>query len=376
MTELDPSVGDAQDETNENAAGQAEQPAAMAPQPPKMGEQIVPESPILEEQIVPDEPEGDPGAAAVHDEDAAPAENRASSEAVTASEEAAFAEEAMTAEGPGDDEEPATGESMRDFFQQLLNAMGVQGSVGVREDTTDQVTLDILSCPDASLIIGRHGQTVDDLQYLGSLILNNNRRDRKRFILNVENYRERREETLRRSAVELARQVAEFNQEAVLDPLPPHERRIVHVALVDMPDVYTYSEGEEPDRRIVISPRRVSTPATETSTPMAETAADYASTAGAASGARPTALENQAAVESEEAAMEESSEEAGLVDLPISELNESSASESHDVHQGTAGAGLGIPRAELGAEPDTTAEADALPETTNGGGSHDGHTGE
>ena len=162
-------------------------------------------------------------------------------------------------ESPDEGPVLTAGEMMQDFFVQLLAAMGVTATVRIKEDGPEQVTLDLLDCPDASLIIGRHGQTVDDLQYLSSLILNNDRRDRKRFLLNVENYRERREEMLRRSATALAKQVAESGQEAVLDPLPPHERRIVHLALVDIPDVYTYSEGEEPDRRIVISPRHTTT---------------------------------------------------------------------------------------------------------------------
>ena len=76
-----------------------------------------------------------------------------------------------------------------------------------------------------------------------------------RLMLDAEGYRARRAATLIERARDLAREVRERNQEAELEPLPAHERRIIHNALIDEPGIMTYSEGDEPDRRIVIAPR-------------------------------------------------------------------------------------------------------------------------
>lgn len=103
---------------------------------------------------------------------------------------------------------------------------------------------------------GRMGQSLDALQFLCNLILSHRIGSDVRIVLDADNYRERRSEALRQKALELAREVKARNEEAELEPLPAHERRIIHTALADDPDVSTYSEGDEPDRRIVITPRR------------------------------------------------------------------------------------------------------------------------
>jgi spoIIIJ-associated protein len=103
---------------------------------------------------------------------------------------------------------------------------------------------------------GRYGQALDSLQFLANLILSRRIRSDVRVVLDADSYRERRANALRARALELAREVTERQEEAELEPLPPHERRIIHTALAGHPDIMTYSEGDEPDRRIVISPRR------------------------------------------------------------------------------------------------------------------------
>ena len=102
---------------------------------------------------------------------------------------------------------------------------------------------------------GRMGQSLDALQMLANMILSRRVGSDVRLMLDADNYRERRAETLRGIAQEYAREVKDRNQEAEMDPLPAHERRIIHSALVDDPDIETYSEGDEPNRRIVIAPR-------------------------------------------------------------------------------------------------------------------------
>ncbi len=103
---------------------------------------------------------------------------------------------------------------------------------------------------------GRMGQSLDALQFLCNLILSRRIRSDVRMMLDADNYRERRTETLRQKAVELAEEVKSRREEAEIGPLPANERRIIHSILADDPDIQTYSEGDEPARRVVISPRK------------------------------------------------------------------------------------------------------------------------
>ena len=147
----------------------------------------------------------------------------------------------------------------------ILSLGGLDVTASIGKVTDEEVTLD-LQGPDASLLIGRHGQTLDSLQYLVLVILSSGRLSQSsvRITIDVEGYRQRRIETLTRYALSLAAQVHETNEEAVLEPLNPLERRIVHTALVDNPHVETYSEGFGQDRHIVIAPRKSSTAAETT----------------------------------------------------------------------------------------------------------------
>jgi spoIIIJ-associated protein len=111
------------------------------------------------------------------------------------------------------------------------------------------------------VVIGKHGGTINALQYLISLILQKRVGERVRLVIDAEGYRSRREQALRDMAHTYAQRVKDSGQEAVLDALQSYERRIIHNCLADDPDVFTYSEGEEPDRRVVISPREASEPA-------------------------------------------------------------------------------------------------------------------
>jgi spoIIIJ-associated protein len=102
---------------------------------------------------------------------------------------------------------------------------------------------------------GRMGQSLDALQFLCNMILSRGEGSEVRLMLDAEGYRERRAASLIQRAKELANEVKARNQEAELEPLPAHERRIIHAALAEDPEISTYSEGDEPARRVVISPR-------------------------------------------------------------------------------------------------------------------------
>ena len=129
--------------------------------------------------------------------------------------------------------------------------MKVDADVTVKEEN-DLVTMNITG-PKMGLIIGYRGETLDSLQYLVSLIVNkDHNKPYKRVVLDTENYRQKREETLIRFAQKIAYKVKKSRRTYKLEPMNPYERRIIHSALQDDKDVTTYSEGEEPYRRIVI----------------------------------------------------------------------------------------------------------------------------
>jgi spoIIIJ-associated protein len=107
---------------------------------------------------------------------------------------------------------------------------------------------------DAAFLVGKHGEVLNALQYVVNIIANQQYGTGIRATLDGNNYRHRREDALTKLAQRIAEQVAERGEEAVLDALPAFERRIVHKALGDQPGVTTYSEGEEPNRRVVIAP--------------------------------------------------------------------------------------------------------------------------
>jgi spoIIIJ-associated protein len=146
------------------------------------------------------------------------------------------------------------GETSREIAQELVEAGGLDIQVSVTGEEDEAVELALVG-EDAPLLIGRQGQTLNAFQYLVGLIAARRVGRRIRVTVDAENYRVRRAETLVQMARDLAAQVREHNQEAVMDPLNAAERRIVHTALLEEPGISTYSEGEEPERRVVISPK-------------------------------------------------------------------------------------------------------------------------
>jgi spoIIIJ-associated protein len=109
------------------------------------------------------------------------------------------------------------------------------------------------------ILIGRRGETLDALQYLTSLKVNRGRENYTRVTLDTENYRAKREDTLIRLANRMANRALRTGRKVSLEPMNPYERRIIHSALQKHPYVTTQSEGEEPNRRVVVSPKRRNT---------------------------------------------------------------------------------------------------------------------
>ena len=142
-----------------------------------------------------------------------------------------------------------------DVLQHILHYMNIRAAVQVR--STNPLTLNIQGINEnLGLLIGRRGETLAALQLLVSLIVGHRTKHRMRIIVDAENYRERREENLRSLAMRVAQQVRNYRRSIALEAMPPHERRIVHIALADSKDISTESMGEGEARRVVISLKR------------------------------------------------------------------------------------------------------------------------
>lgn len=144
-------------------------------------------------------------------------------------------------------------ESGKEFLQSVFKVMPFNATVEVIDEKTngEQVLYNI-SSPDLGIIIGHRGETLDALQYLTSLVVNRKTPNYFRVLLDAEGYRERRKKTLERLASKLAKKAINNGRKVMLEPMPPHERRIIHMTLKRDDRVYTYSEGKEPYRRVMI----------------------------------------------------------------------------------------------------------------------------
>lgn len=139
----------------------------------------------------------------------------------------------------------------REFLREVLNSMGIKAEIRIREEK-DALNI-ILAGPQMGLLIGYRGETLDSLQYLVSLVINKDHEEEyKRVILDTENYRQKREETLKRLALKIANKARRTGKVVKLEPMNPYERRVIHSVLQNDPEVKTYSEGEEPYRRVVV----------------------------------------------------------------------------------------------------------------------------
>jgi spoIIIJ-associated protein len=151
---------------------------------------------------------------------------------------------------------PANGkaETARTLVEGLLKHMGVRAQVSVRAGS-DPITLDI-SGRDLGALIGWRGETLRALQSVTNVMVGKHLAEGERVIVDVERYRQRREHTVREIAMRAARQVKMTGDAITLDAMQPFERRAIHLALEGDPDVTSSSIGEEPDRRVVVGPRK------------------------------------------------------------------------------------------------------------------------
>ncbi|WP_454052262.1 RNA-binding cell elongation regulator Jag/EloR [Clostridium sp. Marseille-Q7071] len=139
----------------------------------------------------------------------------------------------------------------KNFLREVLESMNMKAEIRVKEEN-DEIKINLIG-PNMGILIGYRGETLDSLQYLVSLVINKDHDEEyKRVILDTENYRYNRQETLKRLAGKMASKVKLSGKTLKLEPMNPYERRVIHSALQNDPNVKTYSEGEEPKRRVVI----------------------------------------------------------------------------------------------------------------------------
>lgn len=156
---------------------------------------------------------------------------------------------------PLPDQDPATlsdaGRAAYEYLDKLTRLMGVPVKIYVAEG---EGSMSISMMGDTlGILIGRRGDTLDALQYLTSLEVNRDRDEYIRVSLDTEHYRAKREESLTKLAMRMAERAVKSGRKVVLEPMNPYERRVLHATLQDHPQVQTHSEGDEPNRRVVIT---------------------------------------------------------------------------------------------------------------------------
>ncbi len=146
-------------------------------------------------------------------------------------------------------------QAVEEFLRNTLNAMDMEVEIKSEIDNDGALSINMTG-EHMGILIGKRGQTLDALQYLANRVANKHQEGYVRVKLDTENYRARREETLRHLAKNIAHKVKRTRRPVALEPMNPYERRIIHSALQSDPYVTTHSEGEEPYRKVVVTLKR------------------------------------------------------------------------------------------------------------------------
>jgi spoIIIJ-associated protein len=169
-------------------------------------------------------------------------------------EDESAVEEEQPARSAGTAEGDALAGEAQKVLEELLRTMNVTAQVSVRE--SENPIMLAITGRNLGVLIGRRGDNLAALQFMVNLILSKNRRQWPRVVIDVENYRARREESLRTLADRIAYRVRRNGRPFTLEAMPASDRRIIHLALRDSGDIETYSIGEGPARRVVVAPKR------------------------------------------------------------------------------------------------------------------------
>jgi spoIIIJ-associated protein len=153
---------------------------------------------------------------------------------------------------PADEEPGSPTALLRELVERVAASLGAPVAVAIEED--DETLTARLTGPDLGLVIGKHGQTIDAIQYLANAIVWRGRDDRKSVVVDAAGYRDRRRASLEQLADRAAGEARAARKDISLEPMSAVERKIVHVHLQDREDVETTSEGMEPNRYVVVKP--------------------------------------------------------------------------------------------------------------------------
>jgi spoIIIJ-associated protein len=144
-------------------------------------------------------------------------------------------------------------EALQELLEEIVDGLGLD--VEIEVTVNEDILRGQLTGEDVGLFIGRHGQTIDAVQHLAQRIVFPDGPADVRVVIDANGYRERRAEALRADADEAADEALRLGEAVELDPLPPFERRIVHEYLRERGDVATHSEGNEPERYLIVTPQ-------------------------------------------------------------------------------------------------------------------------
>jgi spoIIIJ-associated protein len=144
------------------------------------------------------------------------------------------------------------GKAVAELLERVVAALGLDASVQIADD--GETCTGTVHGEDLGLFIGRHGQTIDAVQHLAQRVSGGRSEHGRRIVIDAEGYRERREGILRRQADRAAEEALRYGRPVALDAMTASERRLVHEYLREHGEVQTYSEGDEPDRHLVVAP--------------------------------------------------------------------------------------------------------------------------
>ncbi len=147
-------------------------------------------------------------------------------------------------------------DNIREFLEKVFGAMNIDAEILIEKEEGSNVINVELKGSDMGILIGKRGQTLDALQYLANLAVNKNAEEYVKVKIDTEDYRKRRRETLENLARNIAFKVKRTRRPVSLEPMNPFERRVIHSTLQNDKFVTTHSEGEEPYRHVVVTPKR------------------------------------------------------------------------------------------------------------------------
>lgn len=143
--------------------------------------------------------------------------------------------------------------AVRKYIETIIKGMGIDDVTITATEEDEETVYELTTSENHGAIIGRHGETLDAVQYLVRLFANKNTKGNKKVSVNIGDYREKRAESLREFAARSAAQVLKYGRNAKLDPMNPYERRIIHTAIQEIEGVTSFSVGYDSERRVIIT---------------------------------------------------------------------------------------------------------------------------